>query len=408
MMMMMMMMVRIGMCHEETMLSLCTAGDLKRVREIVEVNHDFMFDRDVEYGFDCAIVASRHGHADLLRYLVSKGASTRNRDLENQWTALMFAAHEGYVEIVKFLESVSPGSSAEALRDAAGVGDIDMMTKLLDMNTDPNARGMGGVTALMEASMYGHADAVRLLLSRGADVSVRNVDGMTALFVAVRYDHVETTRLLLDSNNDVLEITDRKGRTPLHVACENGQTETAEMMIRRGASLSRKSRQGDTPLFLLTEAATKEKALSERGRPAPIRKFLFDLLNSSNNVDVNEGSVDRHGTTALMFASMSCDLEIVKLFVHHGANVNAETMLEDGIVVNAFELAQKRCQSDRSLMDWLTSNGFRPVVRSHSVFALSRENILVLGSVLFCVTVIAVVLFVLRGMQREEMSNKSK
>lgn len=48
----------------------------------------------------------------------------------------MFAAHEGYVEIVKFLESVGPGSSAEALRDAAGVGDIDMMTKLLDMNTD--------------------------------------------------------------------------------------------------------------------------------------------------------------------------------------------------------------------------------------------------------------------------------
>jgi ankyrin repeat domain-containing protein 50 len=394
--MMLMMMAIFAKSHQESMVSLCTAGDLKRVREIVEVNQDFLLDRDVEFGFDCTIVSAREGHLDLVKYLVSQGASTRNRDLENQWTALMWASYEGHVDIVKFLESASPGSLAEALRDVSGVGDIDMMTKLLDLNANPDIKGMGGVTALMQASMYGHEDAVRLLLSRGADSAIRNVDGMTSLFVAVRYDHIETSRLLLDSNIELLETTDRSGRTPLHVACANGKTATAQMMISLGANLNRKSHQGDTPLFLLVEAATKEKPLSDRGRDAPTRKLLFNL--DFNNLDVNSGAVDRHGTTALMFASMSCDLDIVKLFVRHGANINAETKI-DGRVVNAFELA-KRC--DKPSRDWLSSHGFHPI--SKRTFVVSRERVIVLG----VVGISAVIVFAVFIMLNRELQSKKK
>ena len=88
--------------------------------------------------------------------------------------------------------------------------------------------------------------------------------------------------------------------------------------------------------------------------------------------------------------------------------MNAETVFEDDHVVNAFELASKRCQSDTMLIDWLMSNGFRPVERSHGFFSLLRKNVIVLGAVLFCIAVIAVVLVVLRGTYREEISKKSK
>jgi len=76
------------------------------------------------------------------------------------------------------------------LMRAAFEGDLDMLIRLLDEGSDPNARDEGGDTALMFAAMRGHFMIVKTLLAHGADPLERARNGWTALrFAESRYHH---------------------------------------------------------------------------------------------------------------------------------------------------------------------------------------------------------------------------
>ena len=51
--------------------------------------------------------AAERGHLEIINFLVSKGADTKNKNM-----ALGLAAQHGHLEVVKYLESV--GAKAEA------------------------------------------------------------------------------------------------------------------------------------------------------------------------------------------------------------------------------------------------------------------------------------------------------
>src|SRR5437762_885233 len=73
-----------------------------------------------------------------------------------------------------------------------------MIEKLLAAGVDPNAANQGGETALMTAARTGNVDAVKVLLDRKADVNAKeNVHGQTALMWAVIENHVPVVKLLL-------------------------------------------------------------------------------------------------------------------------------------------------------------------------------------------------------------------
>ena len=40
------------------------------------------------------------------------------------------------------------------------------------------------------------------------------------------------------------------GRTPLHIACENGQVDAARLLLEKGAEVDRADKDGATPLFI--------------------------------------------------------------------------------------------------------------------------------------------------------------
>lgn len=68
----------------------------------------------------------------------------------------------------------------EALRDAAGAGDMSRVAELLSQGADPDWRAHGGGTALHQAAARGNLQLVRMLLKAGADRSATNSDGFTA------------------------------------------------------------------------------------------------------------------------------------------------------------------------------------------------------------------------------------
>ena len=61
---------------------------------------------------------------------------------------------------------------------------------------DINARDNYGWTALIYAAINGYTEIARLLLSAGADVNIKANDGNTALMEAKNYNHPEIVKLL--------------------------------------------------------------------------------------------------------------------------------------------------------------------------------------------------------------------
>ena len=80
------------------------------------------------------------------------------------------------------------------------------------------------LTALMEAADEGHVEVVRLLLESGADINTQEDygNGATALMEAAGNGHVEVVRLLLENGADT-NTQNNSGRTVLMYAAWGGR-----------------------------------------------------------------------------------------------------------------------------------------------------------------------------------------
>ena len=113
--------------------------------------------------------AAFNGHTTVVEYLLGKGAEVNAKDVNGR-TALMYASSGPFKETVELL-----------------------LKKGADVNTQGTLEGF---TALMTAAAEGQLDVVRLLLVYGANHELTDVDGDTALSFAEQNDHTAVVNLL--------------------------------------------------------------------------------------------------------------------------------------------------------------------------------------------------------------------
>ena len=91
------------------------------------------------------------------------------------------------------------------LRQSAECGDMQGIVAALDHLVDPNAvADHSQSTALMNAAEQGRIEVLRFLLEQeGIDVQGRNANGNSALMLAANGAHVECVRALLTKHADV-------------------------------------------------------------------------------------------------------------------------------------------------------------------------------------------------------------
>jgi uncharacterized protein len=161
---------------------------------------------------------------------------------------------------------------------------------------------------IADAARRGDREAVRAALARKADVNAAQVDGTTALHWAAERDDVELAELLLTAGARVSART-REGVTPLQLAAINGSAGMLGRLIKSGAdSDERLTPAGDTALMLAART----------GKTDAVR--LLVEARADVNAKENWG-----GTTALMWAVAEGHAEAARLLVAAGADVNARS-----------------------------------------------------------------------------------
>lgn len=103
------------------------------------------------------------------------------------------------------------------LREAENANEVETVSQLLEVGTDPCVADDKGRTALHFASCNGNSSVVQLLLDNGADPNQRDGLGNTPLHLAACTNHVPVITTLLRGGARV-DALDRAGRTPLHLA----------------------------------------------------------------------------------------------------------------------------------------------------------------------------------------------
>lgn len=172
--------------------------------------------------------ASKNGHADVVKYLISQGAPLGDRD----FPPLIDAAMQGHAEVVRLLlragASIDEGDQASAL--CLTVENPQMVDLLIKARADVN-RECNGTAPLFRAADFGHAESVKMLLAAKADIFFRTEGGDTALIVAAFKNRPNVVKLLLDSGAGAsLRYTSSQGKTVLEIAQEQGAADILGML----------------------------------------------------------------------------------------------------------------------------------------------------------------------------------
>jgi ankyrin repeat protein len=159
-----------------------------------------------------------------------------------------------------------------------------------------------------DAAARGDRAAVQAALARRADVNLPQADGTTALHWAVEHDELDLTDVLLRAGARVTART-REGVTPLQLAAVNGSARMIDRLIKAGADPKAPfSASGDTALMMAARTGKTDA--------------LRVLLESGSEVNAVESW---GGTSALMWAVAEGNADAARMLIAAGANVNARS-----------------------------------------------------------------------------------
>jgi RNA polymerase sigma factor (sigma-70 family) len=201
-------------------------------REIVQELLDHK--ADVNVGGDCTPLhlAAQTGRKDLARLLLDHKADVHGKDA---WTPLHDAVLMGKTEVADLL--LARGARLDVFT-AAGLGNVDVLTKVLKADPARAKQVSKGSTPLHWAAAAGRTAAAELLLRSKADVNATAAWwGNTPLHEAAEHGHEAVAKLLLDNRAEV-DARNKSGQTALLLTAAGGHDAVVRLLLARKADVN--------------------------------------------------------------------------------------------------------------------------------------------------------------------------
>jgi len=246
--------------HEE-LIRAAKAGQNQVISRILDSDSSLVDTHD-QHGWTLLCHAALHGHTELVRLLIERGADVRlNKPIH-------YAGQRGHKEICRLLvdagavdhlvdsNNKEPVAAYRAMYryDPEELGDL--LAKQPEL---AQIRQVDGSTMLHEAAINGTVQVMKVLVQAGAALDAKNDKGHTALDRAVIHNQIEAARFLIDSgavcdiltavkcgaaqkvaqmidsDPSLLQTRDPDGHSLLQAAMMLGHKEIVRMLLGRGA-----------------------------------------------------------------------------------------------------------------------------------------------------------------------------
>jgi ankyrin repeat protein len=253
-------------------------GDLESVRAAVEANPDLphVHDQDGDHWEERTALhsAARHGHLDIVKFLVEGGAEVYSHPMCT-YPPIFVAANPDTQAIVDYFLNEIP-------HKAEGTGGLGITVNL--------------------AARFGWADIVRKHIERDPlSVHYRGWIGDTPMHWASHNGYVEIVEMLLDSGAEIeADEINCYGGKPLHWASEK-QPQVVKLLLERGAkvdplnALKSSTYFGITPLgmnvLMPDDCAEVTRILIGAGADTEVKfhgKSLIEMAEEKGNAKIVE------------------------------------------------------------------------------------------------------------------------
>ncbi|KAL9121680.1 MAG: hypothetical protein Q9187_001757 [Circinaria calcarea] len=309
------------------------------------------------------IYAAQEGKMDVVQLLVDKGADLGMKDNRTGLTALQCAVLGGHEAVVRLLseqgnlanEVIEPLLALTSLYRSVFWEDETEIDQVLANPIWLDVKVGQDFLRLHTAAKMGKDKVVTLLLGLGADIEAKDFSGHTALHTAARQGQDKVVKLLLDIGADIearvgfLRDADGSvgadavgvGCTALHLAARNGRDGTAHVLLSCGANFEATDDRGRTALIhaLSSHAAAEKLLLKERAKIDTIDNDRWTtLLHTAQDghaaviqLLLKEGAkidaTDNDGWTALIHAADGGNAAVIQRLLEEGANLGIQSQL---------------------------------------------------------------------------------
>ncbi|CAB0037247.1 unnamed protein product [Trichogramma brassicae] len=183
----------------------------------------------------------------------------------------------------------------------------ELVVKFLQHGQNPNFFVNG--YSLLRTALHNDTEWAAELLRRGADPTYVDADGSTALHTICRDGRVYLLNLVQVAVQ--INVPDKKGDSPLHLALESGNKEATEILLTKGADPNLVNAKGSTPLHIMCQKSEGYKLV----------EIFFKIVNDIGKpVQVNVR--DSFGNTPLHLTIRHTSMKKSEILLVNGANPN--------------------------------------------------------------------------------------
>ncbi len=302
-------------------------GDIESVKSILNDNSNTIdINKQDEFGDTALFKSLEKKHYEIAKLLIAHGADVNIADNFNYEAPLHLAAYFGNFEIIKML--LEHGADVNIKNDENTTAllytfkqqhDDEIVKLLLSYGADPNIKNKSrigykccqdekGYTPFLEAVSYANLDIIKLLIEHGADIHAENNYGVNVLFMASCNKDIEVFKFFLDKGFDI-HATDKYKRSILMFYLDESHIHNVDIikfLLELGVDVNARSERGYTALMRAVDANCDVEI---------VRMLLYAGANVTHTDFLNQN--------ALFFACENESVEIAKLLIDAGSNLNA-------------------------------------------------------------------------------------